>query len=75
VNTGVKDVLFDEKIEGTFHTTLGMEYPETNNINQSALHWDLVCDLRKGGVVYADKKIIFKIASFLILESKKNMRS
>jgi len=65
VNTGVKDILFDEKIGGTFHTALGMGYPETGNTNQSALHWDLVCDLRKDGVVYADKEKIFENGKFL----------
>ena len=65
VNTGVKDILFDEKIGGTFHTALGMGYPETGNTNQSALHWDLVCDLRNDGVVYADKEKIFENGEFM----------
>lgn len=65
VKAGVKDILFDEKIGGTFHTALGMGYPETGNTNQSALHWDLVCDLRKDGVVYADKDKIFENGKFL----------
>lgn len=65
VNTGVKDILFDEKIGGTFHTALGMGYPETGNTNQSALHWDLVCDLRNGGVVYADDEKILENGKFL----------
>lgn len=65
VNTGVKDILFDEKIGGTFHTALGMGYPETGNTNQSALHWDLVCDLRKDGVIYADNEKIFENGIYL----------
>lgn len=65
INTGVKDILFDEKIGGTFHTALGMGYPETGNINQSALHWDLVCDLRKDGVIYADDEKIFEKGVYL----------
>jgi aminopeptidase len=65
VSRGVKDILFDEKIGGTFHTALGMGYPETGNINQSALHWDLVCDLRNGGVIYADEEKIFENGMFL----------
>ena len=66
VHTGVKDILFDEKIGGTFHTALGMGYPETGNTNQSALHWDLVCDLRNEGVIYADEEKIFENGKFLI---------
>lgn len=65
VSTGVKDILFDEKIGGTFHTALGMGYPETGNTNQSALHWDLVCDLRNKGAIYADGEKIFENGLFL----------
>ncbi len=66
VSTGVKDILFDEKIGGTFHTALGMGYPETGNKNQSALHWDLVCNLRNDGVIYADEEKIFENGKFLL---------
>jgi aminopeptidase len=65
VSTGVKDILFDEKIGGTFHTALGMGYPETGNTNQSALHWDLICDLRKDGIIYADNEKIFENGIYL----------
>ena len=65
VTHGVKDILFDEKIGGTFHTALGMGYPETGNRNVSALHWDLVCDLRQGGHIYADGDCIATNGQFL----------
>ena len=39
---------------GTVHLALGRSYPETGGINESALHWDLICDLRKGGRVSVD---------------------
>lgn len=68
VKTGVKDILFDEKIGGTFHTALGMGYPETGNTNQSALHWDLVCDLRNNGNIFADGEKIFENGTFLFKE-------
>ena len=48
------DTLLDEKIGGTVHMALGASYAVTGGLNQSALHWDLVCDLRDGGEVYAD---------------------
>ncbi len=55
-----RNTLFDEKIGGTFHMAVGSSYPETGGKNVSAIHWDLVCDLRKGGEIYADGKLIHK---------------
>jgi aminopeptidase len=46
--------LLDEKIAGTIHLALGRSYPETGGTNSSALHWDLVCDLRDGGRLTVD---------------------
>jgi aminopeptidase len=47
-------ILFDEKIGGTVHLALGRSYPETGGVNESAVHWDLICDLRQGGRLTAD---------------------
>jgi aminopeptidase len=47
-------ILLDEKIGGTVHLALGRSYPETGGTNVSALHWDLICDLRAGGRLTAD---------------------
>ena len=47
-------ILFDEKIGGTVHLALGRSYPETGGTNESAVHWDLICDLRRGGRLEAD---------------------
>jgi aminopeptidase len=44
---------------------LGTGYPETGNKNRSGLHWDLVCDLRKGGELYVDSELIQKNGQFL----------
>jgi aminopeptidase len=49
-----KNILFDEKIGGTIHMAVGAAYPETGSSNQSAVHWDMVCDLRQGGAVDVD---------------------
>jgi aminopeptidase len=49
-----KELLLDEKIGGTIHLALGMSYPETGGTNNSALHWDMVCDLRQGGRITVD---------------------
>lgn len=47
-------ILFDEKIGGTVHLALGRSYPETGGRNRSALHWDLICDLRRSGRLSID---------------------
>jgi aminopeptidase len=57
--------LYDEKIGGTVHLALGMSYPESGGVNQSALHWDLVCDLRTGSEVYADDELVYRDGDFL----------
>jgi aminopeptidase len=57
-NTGIDratgSTLLDEKIAGTVHLALGRSYPETGGTNTSAVHWDLICDLRQGGRLTAD---------------------
>ena len=60
-----KNTLFDEKIGGTIHLAVGSGYPETGSKNKSSLHWDMVCDLRKNGEVYADDELIYKNGRFL----------
>ena len=59
------NTLFDEKIGGTVHLALGKSYPETGGRNQSALHWDLVCDLRERSEVYADGELVYRDGRFL----------
>lgn len=61
-----RNTLFDEKIGGTFHMALGAAYPETGGLNRSGLHWDLVCDLRRGGVVRLDGKVISRNGRFAV---------
>ena len=56
-------ILFDEKIGGTVHLALGRSYPETGGTNESAVHWDLICDLRQGGTISADGEVILRTAS------------
>ncbi|NLX06751.1 MAG: aminopeptidase [Phycisphaerae bacterium] len=63
-----KNTLFDEKIGGTFHTAVGSGYPETGSKNQSGLHWDMVCDLREGGIVMVDGETISENGRFMNLE-------
>jgi aminopeptidase len=54
IDRAVGSILFDEKIGGTVHLALGRSYPETGGVNESAVHWDLICDLRDGGRLTAD---------------------
>ncbi|MDX6512234.1 MAG: aminopeptidase [Gaiellaceae bacterium] len=60
-----KSLLFDEKIGGTVHMALGTAYPETGGLNRSGLHWDMICDLRRGGEVYADGELAYRDGRFL----------
>lgn len=61
-----RNTLFDEKIGGTCHLAVGASYPETGGINKSGIHWDMVCDLKKGGEIAADGKVIYKDGQFTI---------
>lgn len=51
-------ILFDEKIGGTVHLAVGRSYPETGGTNESAVHWDMICDLRGGGRLTADGEVV-----------------
>ncbi len=57
IQQATKSTLFDEKIGGTVHLALGQSYPETGGVNTSAIHWDMVCDLRRGGAIYLDGEL------------------
>ena len=59
------NTLFDEKIGGTMHVALGSAFRELGGVNESGLHWDLVCDLRSDGEVYADGELVWKAGQFL----------
>jgi aminopeptidase len=59
------NILFDEKIGGTFHTALGAGYPETGSKNKSAIHWDMICDMRKDAEIAADGEVIYRNGQFV----------
>jgi aminopeptidase len=50
-------ILFDEKIRGTIHLALGLSFGESGGINKSAIHWDMICDLRDGGEIFIDGQL------------------
>ena len=66
VTRSIRNTLFDEKIGGTVHLALGNSYPETGGLNHSALHWDMVCDLRHSGEVWVDDVLFLKDGKILI---------
>ncbi len=57
-------ILFDEKINGSIHLALGSGYPETGSLNQSSIHWDMVCDMRQGGEIWMDGELLFEDGAF-----------
>jgi aminopeptidase len=60
-----RDILFDEKIGGTMHLALGSSFKKLGGQNESGLHWDMICDLRTDGEVYADGELVWKAGRFL----------
>ena len=61
-----KSILFDEKIHGIFHMALGASIPESGGKNESAIHWDMICDLRDGGEIWVDDELLYKNGQFVI---------
>lgn len=61
-----KNTLFDEKIGGTIHLALGAGYPETGSVNHSAIHWDMIADIRQGGEVRVDGELFLKDGKYVI---------
>lgn len=61
-----RNMLFDEKIGGTVHLALGASYPESGGKNESGIHWDMLCDMRENGEIFADGKLVYKAGKFLL---------
>jgi aminopeptidase len=65
IDRATGSTLLDEKMAGTVHLALGRSYPETGGTNESAVHWDLICDLRKGGRVSLDGETLIEDGKFV----------
>jgi aminopeptidase len=65
INRFTKNLLFDEKINGTIHLALGSAYKENGGGNDSAIHWDIVKDMRKAKIIL-DGKVIQKNGKWMI---------
>jgi aminopeptidase len=66
INRFTRNILFDEKIGGTFHLALGMGYPETGSLNESVIHWDMICDLRTDSEIRVDGELFYKNGEFIL---------
>jgi aminopeptidase len=66
IDRGTREVLLDEKIGGTVHMAVGTSYPESGGENESAVHTDLVCDLRLGGKLEVDGVVMQENGKFIV---------
>lgn len=60
-----RNILFDEKIGGTFHMALGAGYPETGSLSRSVIHWDMICDLTRDARIVLDGETIYANGKFI----------
>ena len=65
INKFTGNILFDEKIGGTFHMALGAGYPETGSHNKSSIHWDMICDLRTDSEILVEGEMFYKNGEFV----------
>lgn len=65
INRFTRNILFDEKLGGTFHIALGAGYPETGSRNTSTIHWDMICDMRKDSEMHVDGTVIYRDGKFI----------
>ncbi len=66
INRFIKKILYDEKIGGTIHMALGQGYAITGSKNKSAIHWDMICDMRDGGQILVDGDLFYESGKFII---------
>ncbi len=66
INRFTGNILFDEKIGGTIHMAVGMGYPETGSKNRSAVHWDMICDMRNDSTIHVDGELFYKNGEFVV---------
>jgi len=65
ITRATRNILFDEKMGGTIHMAVGAGYPETGSTNRSAIHWDMIKDMKQGRV-YADGKLVYENGRFIV---------
>lgn len=60
------EILFDEKINSSIHLAVGTGFPETKSQDESVIQWDMICDIRDGGVLEIDGEQVYKNGNFTI---------
>ncbi len=60
------NILFDEKLGGSFHMALGAGYPETGSHNKSIIHWDMICGMQKDSEILVDGEVVYKNGKFVL---------
>lgn len=60
-----RNMLFDEKIGGTVHMAIGDSMPEAGGLNRSTIHWDMLCNMRNSGKIYADGELFYENGKFI----------
>lgn len=66
INQFTGNILFDEKIGGTIHMAVGKGYPETGSQNNSAVHWDMICDMRNDSTIHVDGELFYRNGEFVV---------
>jgi len=59
------NILFDEKLGGSFHMALGSGYPETGSKNKSMIHWDMICGMKDDSEIVLDGEVIYRDGNFI----------
>jgi aminopeptidase len=65
IERAIKNILFDEKIGGSFHLAIGSSYPDPGGVKKSAIHWDMICDLKQDSEVLVDGELVYSDGSFV----------
>jgi len=66
IQRATKNILFDEKIGGSIHMAVGQAYKQNGGLNQSAIHWDMISDMRDGGKIIVDGELMYENGKFII---------
>ncbi len=66
INKFTGSILYDEKIGGTIHMAIGKGYPETGSKNDSAVHWDMICDMRNDSEIHIDGELFYRNGEFVV---------
>lgn len=65
IQQATKNILFDEKIGGTIHMAVGQSYKQTGGLNKSTIHWDMISDMKNGGQIIVDERLIYENGKFI----------